>query len=119
MIQPEAEWRAFLAQGRFMIQHSPSTGAYIFHPRIAAPGSGADDLEWVEAAGMGTVHAVTTILRKDPAENYNVVLIDLDEGPRLMSRVVETAPVAVAIGQRVRASIIQEGDQPLLVFVPA
>lgn len=119
MIQPEAEWRAFLAQGRFMIQRSPSTGAFVFHPRIAAPGNGADDLEWVAAAGTGTVHAVTTILRRDPAENDNVVLVDLDEGPRLMSRVVETGPETVAIGQRVRARIIQEGDQPLLVFVPA
>lgn len=119
MIQPEAEWRAFLAEGRFMIQRSPSTGAFVFHPRIAAPGSGAQDLEWVEAAGTGTVHAVTVIARKDPGENYNVVLIDLDEGPRLMSRVIDIAPDAVVIGQRVRARIIWEGDQPLLVFVPA
>ncbi|MFV3075011.1 Zn-ribbon domain-containing OB-fold protein [Niveispirillum fermenti] len=119
MIQPEAEWRAFLAQGRFMIQRSASTGAFVFHPRIAAPGTGAEDLEWVEAAGTGTVHATTAIQRRDPAENYNVALIDLDEGPRLMSRVIDIAPEAVAIGARVRARIIQEEGQPLLVFVPA
>jgi uncharacterized protein len=118
MLHPEAEWRAFLAEGRFMIQQSRSSGTFIFHPRIAAPGSGAEDLEWVEAAGTGTVHAATTIQRRDPAENYNVVLIDLDEGPRLMSRVVDIAPDAVTIGLRVRARIDHQGDQPLLVFVP-
>lgn len=124
-IKPEAEWRAHLAAGRFMLQRSRSTGAWVFHPRIAAPGSGVEDLDWVEASGEGTVHAVTVVRRKDPAENYNVVLVDLAEGPRLMSRVDGAAPDAVTIGMKVRARILPDGDptkdgaRALLVFVPA
>ena len=119
MIQPEAEWRAHLAQGRFMLQRSRWTGGHVFYPRIAQPGTGADDLEWVEASGAGTIHAVTVVRKKDPADSYSVVLVDLAEGPRLMSRVDGIAVDEVKIGMAVRASIISEGDKPLLVFVPA
>ena len=34
---PEAQFRAFLKQGKFMIQRSKSTGRHVFYPRIAAP----------------------------------------------------------------------------------
>jgi hypothetical protein len=119
MIHPEEEWRAYLAEGRFMIQRSRSTGGHVFYPRIAEPGTGADDLEWVEASGRGTVHAVTVVRKKDPADSYNVVLVDLAEGPRLMSRVDGIGNDAVAIGMAVKAKIVSEGDKPLLVFTAA
>ena len=119
MIHPEAEWRGHLADGRFMIQRSRSTGGHVFYPRVAEPGTGMEDLEWVEASGRGTVHAVTVVRKKDPADSYNVVLVDLDEGPRIMSRVDGLAPGDVKIGLAVKARIVSENDQPLLVFVPA
>jgi len=119
MIQPEAEWRAHLADGRFMIQRSLSTGGHVFYPRIAEPGTGAQDLEWVEASGAGTVHAVTIVRKKEPADSYSVVLVDLAEGPRMMSRVDGVPVDDIRIGMPVKARIISEGDKPLLVFVPA
>lgn len=119
MIRPEEEWREFLGQGRFMIQHSRSSGAHVFYPRIAEPGSGAEDLDWVEASGRGTVHAVTVVRKKDPADSYNVVLVDLAEGPRMMSRVDGIAHDAIRIGMTVAARIVKVEDQPMLVFVPA
>ena len=119
MLQPEAEWRAHLAAGRFMIQRSAGTGGHVFYPRIAEPGTGADDLEWVEASGSGTVHAVTVVRKKDPTDSYNVVLVDLAEGPRLMSRVDGIDNDAIAICMAVKAVIVTEGGRPLLVFVPA
>lgn len=119
MLQPEAEWRAHLAAGRFMIQRSPSSGNHCFYPRIAEPGTGADDLEWVETSGRGTVHAVTIIRKKDPADSYNVVLVDLAEGPRLMSRIDDIDNDMIAIGMAVTARIVTEDGKPLLVFVPA
>lgn len=59
--KPEQEFREFLASGRFMIQRSRSTGGYVFYPRVAEPGTGATDLEWVEASGRGTVHSYTVV----------------------------------------------------------
>lgn len=109
---PEAQFHAFLRQGRFMIQRSASTGEYVFYPRVAAPRSGASDLEWVEASGLGRIYSIT--VNRTRTGSYNIALVELDEGPRLMSRIegVETAP----IGTRVRARIAKQQDEPILVF---
>lgn len=112
---PEAQYKAYLAEGRFMIQRSRSTGAHTFYPRVAIPVSGADDLEWVAASGKGTVYAITVNRGKDAS--YNIALVELDEGPRMMTRIdgVET----VAIGTRVTAKITDTKDGPAVVFVVA
>ena len=117
---PEAQFRAYLAEGRFMIQRSKSTGAHVFYPRVAAPGTGESDLEWVEASGEGVVYA-TTVVRNRPEKggDYNVALIDLAEGPRMMSRVVEIEPTAVEIGMKVRARVGELDGAPQILFTPA
>jgi uncharacterized OB-fold protein len=117
---PEAVFRTHLAEGRFMIQRSASTGNHVFYPRVAAPGTGEADLEWVEANGAGTVYA-TTVTRRRPEKggDYNVALIDLAEGPRMMARVVGIAPEAVSIGMKVEAKIDDLNGDPAVLFVPA
>ncbi|HUZ64349.1 MAG TPA: OB-fold domain-containing protein [Acetobacteraceae bacterium] len=109
---PEAQFRAFLREGRFMIQRSRSTGRHVFYPRIAAPGTGEADLEWVEAGGGGAVHAITVNRSREGA--YNVALVDLDEGVRLMSRI--EGQESVPIGTRVRARIAELDGAPQVVF---
>ncbi|MEO7787623.1 MAG: OB-fold domain-containing protein [Sphingomicrobium sp.] len=117
-IHPERDYHAFLAEGRFMIQRSRSSGRHVFYPRLVEPLTGADDLEWVEASGKGTVYSATVIRPRPPAVPYNVVLVDLEEGPRIMSRVDGMAEPEVPIGLAVMAKIIQEDDKPLIVFEP-
>ncbi len=109
---PEAQYRAFLREGRFMLQRSRSTGRHVFYPRVAAPGTGETDLDWVEASGDATVYAITVNRAREGT--YNLALVDLAEGPRMMSRVVdvETAP----IGTKLRAKIIETDGAPLVVF---
>ncbi len=48
--------------------------------------------------------------------DYNIALIDLAEGPRMMSRVVGLAPDAIKIGLKVSARIEREGEQNLVVW---
>ena len=115
-IRPDEEYFAHLAAGRFMLQRSRSTGGHVFYPRVAEPGTGATDLEGVEASGRGVVYASTTIRQKPPLADYNVVIVELTEGPRLVSRIEGMGPEAVAIGMPVRARILREGDEPVLVF---
>jgi len=119
MIQPDQQFLEFLAQGRFMIQRSRASGRFIFYPRVAEPKTGCTDLEWVEPSGDGTVYSVTVVRQKPPAPSYNVVLVDLAEGPRLMSRVDGIEVHAVRIGMAVKARVIRENEAPLLVFEPA
>jgi uncharacterized OB-fold protein len=116
--KPEQDYLAFLAQGRFMIQRSRSSGRHVFYPRVAEPRTGATDLEWVPASGFGTVYATSVVRQRDPAQHYNVALIDLVEGPRMMSRVESIAPDAVRIGMKVQARIAPEGDGFIVVFDP-
>lgn len=118
-IQPEAQYLQHLNEGRFMIQRARASGQYLFYPRIAEPVTGSTDLEWVEACGRGVVYSTTVVRKKPPTPNYNVVLIDLEEGPRMMSRVVGVEPEDVKIGMQVKARIETEGEAPVVVFEPA
>ena len=119
MIYPEEDYLRHLRDGRFMLLRSRSTGGYVFYPRVIEPATGATDLEWVPASGMGTVYSTTFIRKRTLEESYNVVLVDLDEGPRMMSRVDGIPFEKIKIGMRVQARIVHENDQPLVVFLSA
>lgn len=114
---PEAQFKAFLADGKFMIQRSASTGKHVFYPRPFIPGSGETDLEWIEASGTGTVYS-TTVNRRSPEKGgtFNVALIDLAEGVRMLSRVVGIAPEDIRIGMPVRAKIEELNGAPAVVW---
>lgn len=113
---PDLEFRTFLSQGRFMIQRSRGTGEHVFYPRVMAPGTGARDLEWIEASGRGVVYSTTVVRKRPPEPSYNVALIDLAEGPRMMSRVEGVDPASVSIGADVQARIIDQDGEPVVVF---
>jgi len=115
---PELHWRTALGEGKFLLQRAPD-GTAVFPPRIAVPGTGSGSLEWFEACGLGTVYSLSWINRRAPAEPYNVALIDLDEGARLMSRVEATDADSLTIGMRVEAFIEGTGDDAILLFRPA
>jgi len=119
-IGPMAYFQEQLQKGVFMIQRSRSTGKFTFYPRAVEPGTGSDELEWTRASGKGRVYASTTLYprRKPP---YNISIVELAEGPRLMTRVIDVAPEDVQIGMEVYARIerdLKEGQQgaPVLVF---
>ena len=112
---PEAEFRAHLAEGRLMIQRGVISGKAFFQPRTHEPVSG-DETEWFAPSGKATVYSVTIIRKRDPEPDYTVALVDLAEGPRLMTRIDGITPTDVKIGMAVHAKIISENDAPLLVF---
>jgi len=92
----------------------------VFYPRVIAPKTGAADLEWRVSKGLGTVHA-TTVVHPQQGPKYNVCLVDVDEGFRMMSRVEDIEPAQVKIGLRVKFRVhTPEGDEdPYPVFTPA
>jgi uncharacterized OB-fold protein len=115
---PDEQFAAFLAEGRFMIQRGRESGTHVFYPRAVAPVTG-EDLDWVEASGHGTVYSTTVVRKRPPEPPINVALIDLVEGPRMMSRVEGIAAADVRIGMAVSARIVEVEGEPLVVFVPA
>jgi len=113
---PEKQYLDQLAAGRFEIQRCAACARHVFYPRVLCPHCGSDRLGWVTPSGRGTVYS-TTIVRRKPVDggDYNIVLVDLDEGVRLLSRVAGIAPDQVKIGMPVKARIA-EG---LVEFTPA
>ena len=60
--QPDPHSQPFwdgLTEHRIQVQYSPSTGRYVFYPRTLAPGTLADDLEWRQISGAGTLVSFT------------------------------------------------------------
>lgn len=107
-------------KGQLAYQVCTDDNAVIFFPRLVAPGSGSTNLEWRVSKGLGTVYATTTThpVKGDP---YNVALIDVDEGFRMMSRVEDMASDDVKVGMRVKMRMApgDEKQPPFPVFVRA
>ena len=111
---PLGEYQKFLLEGKLAYQESTS-GKAVFYPRVCAPSTG-EALTWKISKGMGEVYSTTVIYKKDIAP-YNVALIDLDEGFRMMSRVEGINPEAVTIGMRVKfIATKDEAGNPLAIF---
>ena len=117
---PSDAFQAYLAEGRFMLQRGIETGVHVYFPRSVAPGTG-EPLEWVEASGLGTVYSTTAIRKRPPEPALNIALVDLDEGPRMMTRVEGVDALDVRIGMRVKAQIAPSGDEDgalIVIFRP-
>ena len=117
---PDADYFAYLASGEWRIQRCRSCGRHVFQPRVMCPHCESDDLEWIKPSGKGVVYSTTVIRRRpDKGGDYNVCLIDLAEGVRMMSRVEGVAPDAVTIGMPVTARLTKQDGQTIVVFDPA
>ena len=108
---PAAVFTEHAGRGELAYQVAPD-GTAVFPPRLVQPGTGLA-LEWRVSAGTGTVYAATVVRKRD-AEPRSLVLVDLDEGFRMMSRVEGVAPDEVAIGARVHVRF----DDGTPVFAP-
>lgn len=113
---PTETYRMYLGEGRLVFQYCTGCGRAVFYPRVLCPYCGSTSLEWRESSGHGTVYATTAIYHRD-REPYNVALVDLDEGFRMMSRVEGTAAQEVEIGLRVSFETREEDEGPVVVFV--
>lgn len=114
---PSKIYQDALAEGKFIIQQCRDCGAHIFYPRALCHHCGSTDLSWVPASGRGTVYSTSVVRRKpERGPNYNVALIDLEEGPRMMSRVVDLEPEDVQIGMQVSAHVGTIDGEPAVVF---
>jgi uncharacterized OB-fold protein len=101
-------------RGELRVQRCQACRRYQFYPRPYCIACSSDGLEWVRAAGTGTVYSMTTVraeLVPGFAPPYTVALVELDEGPRMVSTIVDPA---VRIGTRVRVTWQERPDAPPL-----
>jgi uncharacterized OB-fold protein len=117
---PTETYLDYCRRGELAYQVCEDDGRAVFYPRLFAPGTGSPRLEWRVSKGLGSVYATTVIYRRNEAP-YNVSMIELDEGFRMMSRVEDIDPDQVEIGLRVKMRMYpgNEKNPPYPVFVPA
>ncbi len=99
---------------RLLLQKCSDCGTLRFFPRYLCTECGSDNTDWVEAAGRGTVHSFTVVHRAAFPEfqaqtPYVVALIDLEEGPRMMTNIVGADALDVAIGDAVTVEFEDRG----------
>jgi len=114
-------WSA-AASGTLVVQRCSSCGRYQHPPRPMCPDCHSTSQEWVEAAGTGTVYSYAVLHHpQHPRFSYPLIaaLVDLDEGVRLVTNLVEIEPADVAIGMPVEVTFLPtEGDGAVAVFRP-
>ncbi len=108
---------------RLLIQRCASCGEHQFYPRKVCVHCGDAALEWVEASGRGTVHTYTVIHRGIPGwleeGPYVAAVIDLEEGVRMTSNIVDCPREKVSVGMSVQVTFVDEGKYVLPRFRPA
>ena len=120
-----APYWAAANEGRLVMPRCMHCGRWHFYPRALCPHCSSQKLEWTACSGRGTVYSYTVVHRAPSpvfaAEvPYVVGIIEVEEGPHLMSSIVNCAPEAVSIGMKVRAGFRRIADDlQLPVFEPA
>ena len=115
---------ANLREHRLSAQRCKSCGKFFtFPPQGSCPHCLSPEYEWVTLSGKGKVYSFVTYCRAwHPSYQdkvpYNVSLIDLDEGPRLISNVVGCSPDQVKIGMAVEVVYDDREDHTLPLFRP-
>jgi hypothetical protein len=101
------ETRAYWDAARrheLQLQRCRACGRHVFYPRAVCPHCFSVDLEWRRVSGRGRLHTFTVVhrgLRDFPLGSpYVIAIVELDEGPRLMTNLVgvEADPAKIRIG---------------------
>ena len=108
-------------QHKLLIQHCNSCGANIFYPRRDCPKCWSQELGWIEASGKATVYTYSVTLEgveKMFVEDLPIILawIDLPEGIRMHTNLVECEPEDVHIGMEVEVVFRDITDDITLPF---
>ena len=111
-------------RGVLRIKHCNTCGANHYYPRPFCPTCWSTDVEWIDAAGTGTLYTYSVIHANDlPSFRYRVpyvvAMVDLDEGPRMETNLVECPLDRIHVGMRVAVVFEDEGELVLPRFRPA
>jgi uncharacterized OB-fold protein len=118
---PETQpyWDA-TAAGRLDLPKCRPCDQVFFYPRSSCPRCGSTDLEWVTCSGKGRLH--TYVVSHRPAPGFPVptviAVVELDEGPRMMTNLVDADPEALELDMPVEVRFEQRTGTAVPVFAP-
>jgi hypothetical protein len=106
-----------------LLQRCSACGAWRHPPSPICPQCLSDAYEWIAARGRGTVYTFTVVHEArrgwEKLTPYVIAVIALDEGPHILSNVINVAPEQVAIGMSVGVTFAElDGSTKLPLFQP-
>ena len=111
--------------GELLLQRNKATGEAYFPPRPFDPKTGSRDVEVFKASGRATLHSYVINHRPRPdmgTEPHSIAVVELDEGPRLMTNIVgcPQTPEALQLDMKVQVKFEKQTDDiSLPLFEPA
>jgi uncharacterized OB-fold protein len=119
------------AEGKLMLPRCSACQHVIWYPRTFCPECGSLEVSWFQASGRGTVYSYTINRRMNENAAYRLdggkkelvyvlAYVELAEGPRIMTNIVDCDPETVRVGMPVSAVFSDTGQGSALVrFKPA
>jgi uncharacterized protein len=106
------------ADGRFVVRKCTACNQVHWYPRALCPFCFSDKLEWVPASGKGTIYSFSVMKRAEVP--YAIAYVTLEEGPAMMTNIVDCDFDSLRIGLPVRLVFRNtEGGPPMPTFTPA
>ena len=106
-------WWDIAAEGKLGIQRCTHCGSLRHPPRPMCGECGSMEWQAIESSGRGTIASFTVLTHPQfPGYNYPlvIILVDLEEGTRLTSELIECAPEDVDFGLPVQMVIHEDPD---------
>ena len=104
-------------RGKLLLAHCTACDRPHWFPRVVCPLCSSCDIEWREASGRGTVYSVSVARRATPP--YALAYVTLDEGPTMLTNIVDCDVDGIVIGQKVKVVFMERADAlPAPMFTP-
>lgn len=107
---------------QLMLQHCTDCGHVFYYARRLCPACGGMQLSWQASSGKGQVYSYSQVQVAFQGPHwqsqlpYTVVLIDLEEGPRMLSRWHGPKGQVPQVGQRAQVTFPEVQGQRLPYF---
>ncbi|HUZ78947.1 MAG TPA: Zn-ribbon domain-containing OB-fold protein [Chloroflexota bacterium] len=114
-ITPETKpfWEG-TTQGKLLLPRCDNCGQLIWYPRGFCPECGSLHLSWTQASGRGSIYSFTINRRGQgdyrDVDAYALAYVELEEGPRILTNIVDCDLASLAIGQPVEVVFHDTGQ---------
>jgi len=116
-IEIQPFWDA-TAEGKLLLKKCNGCGKIHYYPRTICPFCFSDDTVWIEASGKGTIYSYSVIRRVEVP--YVMAYVTLEEGPTMMTNIIDCDMDSVRIDMPVTVSFVDTGEgNALPMFTPA
>lgn len=116
-----AEFWEAATEERLVLRTCRECGTTFHYPRSFCPDCFSEDVDWIESSGRGEVYSYSVIHQMSgwPEDDLPVVLayVELEEGVRFPTHVVDAAPDAVEIGRSVEVAFVPTKDEEVAIPV--